>query len=52
MGGWYLSLSGCLLLVFIGMYTHWTLIAVGALLPFVPLITYILKQRADRRPKE
>jgi hypothetical protein len=44
MGAWYLSLSGSLLLIFIGLYTHWSILLIGALLPFVPMATYLLQR--------
>lgn len=45
MGTWYLSLAGSLLLVLVGLYTHWLIILVGALLPFVPLLGYLARRR-------
>jgi hypothetical protein len=47
LGGWYLSLGGCLMLIFIGLYTHWIVIACGAVLPFVPLVIHLLQRRRD-----
>ncbi len=44
MGAWYLSLGGSLMLMLIGLYTHWIVILVGALLPFVPLVSYLLQR--------
>jgi hypothetical protein len=49
MGAWYLSLGGSVMLIFIGMYTHWIVILCGALLPFIPLVTYLLRRN---RPDE
>ena len=37
-----------LVLVFVGLFTHWSVILLGALLPFAPLIAEILRRR---RPK-
>ena len=45
MGSWYLSLAVSVFLVLIGLYTHWLVIAVGALLPFVSLGRYLLRRR-------
>ena len=45
MGAWYLCLGASLTLIFIGLYTHWIVILCGALLPFVPLVTYVLQRR-------
>ena len=44
MGAWYLSLAGSLMLIIIGLYTHWSVILFGALLPFVPLVSYLLQR--------
>ena len=49
MGAWYMSLGGSLMLIFIGLYTHWIIILCGALLPFVPLVIHLLQRRRDRR---
>ncbi len=47
MGAWYFSIGGSLLLVFIGIYTHWSIILFGALLPFVPLVTFLMNRDKD-----
>ena len=44
MGTWYLSLAGSLVLVLVGLYTHWLIILVGVLLPFVPLLSYVARR--------
>jgi len=49
MGGWYLGLSVSLLLILIGLYTHWTVILLGAVLPFIPLLSF-LRNRNRNRP--
>ena len=49
MGTWYLSLAGCLLLVMIGMYIHWSIVLLGLLLPFLPMVSFLLSRRAERR---
>ena len=50
MGAWYLSLAGCLLLVMIGMYIHWSVVLLGLLLPFLPMVSFLLaRRRAERR---
>jgi hypothetical protein len=46
-GAWYLSIGGSLLLVFIGLYTHWSIILLGAVLPFVPLVTFLMNRGKD-----
>ena len=47
MGAWYLSIGGSLLLIFNGLYTHWSLILFGALLPFVPLVMFLVNRDKD-----
>jgi hypothetical protein len=47
MGAWYFSLGGSMLLVFIGLYTHWTIIFLGAVLPFIPLVISLKNRRKD-----
>ncbi len=49
MGSWYLSLVISVMLVLIGLYTHWLVIVLGALLPFV-LVGRSLWQR--RKPPD
>jgi hypothetical protein len=39
-----------LLIAFIGLYTHWSLIVLGALLPVVPVVAELLRRRRNRRP--
>jgi hypothetical protein len=46
-GAWYLSIGASLLLVFIGLYTHWSIILLGALLPFAPLVIFLMNRRRD-----
>jgi hypothetical protein len=46
-GAWYFSIGVSLLLVFIGLYTHWSIILLGALLPFVPLVIFLMNRRRD-----
>ena len=46
---WYLSLAVSLLLIMVGLYTHWSVSLAGALLPFVPLVTLLLRSRRERR---
>ena len=48
MGAWYLSIGASLLLIFIGLYTHWTVLLVGALLPFLPLIIHLLQRNRQK----
>ena len=48
MGSWYLSLGISLFLVLVGLYTHWLIILLGALLPLMPMISFLLARRAQR----
>jgi Zn-dependent protease with chaperone function len=48
-GTWYLSLAASLFLVLIGLYIHWSVVAVGLLLPFIPMLSYLLMRRARRK---
>ncbi|MFW2406108.1 MAG: hypothetical protein ACN4GT_15155, partial [Gammaproteobacteria bacterium] len=49
LGTWYLSLAGCLLLVMVGMYIHWSVVVIGLLLPFLPMLSFVLARRTERR---
>jgi hypothetical protein len=51
LGTWYLSLAVSLLLVLIGMYIHWTVVVFGLLLPFVPMVSFVLSRRTARRKR-
>ena len=48
-GAWYFSIGVSLLLVFIGLYTHWSIILLGALLPFVPLVIFLINRGKDMK---
>lgn len=49
MGTWYLSLAVSLLLISIGIYVHWSVVIAGLLLPFLPMVSFVLQRRAARR---
>jgi len=49
LGTWYLSLAASLALILIGMYIHWSVVAFGLILPFIPMLSFVLSRRADRR---
>lgn len=49
MGTWFISLSAALFVILIGLYIHWSVVLAGALLPFVPLLTELLRLRQARR---
>jgi hypothetical protein len=48
-GAWYLSLAVSLFLILIGLYIHWSVVFVGLLLPFIPMISFLLARRAKRK---
>jgi hypothetical protein len=47
MGAWYFSIAGSLLLVFIGLYTHWSIVLIGAVLPFLPFLFFLKNRGKD-----
>jgi len=51
-GRWYLVLLISFLLVLIGLFSHWTLLLAGALLPFVPVVGLLLRRRRQRLSSE
>lgn len=48
-GTWYLSLAFSLFLILIGLYIHWSVVIVGLLLPFIPMVSFLLTRRANRK---
>lgn len=50
MGGWALLLATGFGLMFLGLVTHWSLILLGALLPFLPVVAALLKRRKAPLP--
>jgi len=48
MGGWFWLIALGLFLVLIGLYMHWSVILLGALLPFVPIVAELLRRRRAR----
>ncbi|WKZ13256.1 MAG: hypothetical protein QY320_04575 [Gammaproteobacteria bacterium] len=51
MGAWSLLLAIGLCLVFLGLFTHWSIMAFGAALPFIPVVMELIKRRRlARRP--
>lgn len=50
MGSWYLALFVSLLLVLVGLYLHWSVVLAGALLPVIPLVGMLRRQRQSRGP--
>ena len=49
MGAWTILIAVGLVIAFVGLFTHWSLIAIGALLPVLPLATELVRRRRDRR---
>ncbi len=48
MGAWYLSLAVSLFLILSGIFIHWSVVMVGLMLPFVPMISIVLERRRQR----
>ncbi|MDH3977761.1 MAG: hypothetical protein OEU86_04545 [Gammaproteobacteria bacterium] len=51
MGSWYLSLVVSLFLIMIGLYMHWTVMAAGLILPFIPIISLLVQRRRARKER-
>jgi hypothetical protein len=49
MGSWLWLIAVGLFLVLIGLYIHWSVVLLGALLPFLPVVAELLR-RGRRRP--
>jgi hypothetical protein len=49
MGAWSILLATGLLIAFLGLFTHWSLIVIGALLPVVPVATELVRRRRNRQ---
>jgi len=47
-GRWYLILSMSFLLILIGLFSHWSILLAGALLPFLPVVGLLLHRRRKR----
>lgn len=47
-GTWYMSLAFSLFLVLIGIYIHWSVVLIGALLPLWPMIATLIGRRRAR----
>ena len=45
MGGWFWLIALGLFLVLIGLYLHWSVVLLGALLPFFPVVAELLRRR-------
>lgn len=45
MGAWSFLIAIGLSLVFVGLFTHWSIIVIGALLPFLPVVAELLRRR-------
>ncbi len=49
MGAWSLLIVFGLLLVFVGLFTHWSVILLGAALPVLPVAWELIKRRRRRQ---
>lgn len=45
MGSWGILLAAGLTLMLFGLFIHWSVILAGALLPFLPLVSELLRRR-------
>lgn len=45
MGSWLYLVSLGVFLVLVGLYIHWSLVLVGALLPFLPVVAAVIRRR-------
>ena len=50
MGGWFWLIALGLFLVLVGLYMHWTVVLLGALLPFFPVVAELLRRRRNKQP--
>lgn len=50
MAGWFWLLALGLFLVLAGLYIHWTVVLLGALLPLVPIIAEWLRRSRRNKP--
>ncbi|MCC5793440.1 MAG: hypothetical protein JJT85_01740 [Chromatiales bacterium] len=46
MSRWYLKLGIALLLTFLGLFIHWSVVVAGAAMPFVTVLREWLRRRA------
>lgn len=47
MGGWFWLIALGLFLVLVGLYLHWSVVLLGALLPFVPVVAELRRRRRN-----
>lgn len=45
MAGWFWLIALGLFLVLFGLYIHWTVVLLGALLPVIPVLAELLRRR-------
>jgi len=50
MNFWYLHLTLAMLLVFLGLFIHWTVVLAGAAWPFLLVLRELLRRRRSGRP--
>jgi hypothetical protein len=48
MGAWSFLLALGLFVVFVGLFTHWSIVLLGAVLPFLPVVSELLRRRRSR----
>lgn len=52
MGTWYLSLAASLVLLSIGIFIHWSVVVLALILPFIPMLSFLLSRRTARRRQD
>lgn len=52
MGSWLWLIALGLFVVLVGLYIHWTVVLLGALLPFIPVVAEWQRRRAARLGRE
>jgi hypothetical protein len=51
-GAWSILIALGILVAFTGLFTHWSLIVVGALLPLIPVVVELAKRRRAATEKD
>jgi hypothetical protein len=52
MGSWLWLIALGIFLVLVGLYIHWTVVLLGALLPVVPVAAELMRRRSQSPPRE
>ena len=52
MGSWLWLITLGIFLVLVGLYIHWTVVLLGALLPVVPVVAELVRRRGQPSARE